>query len=212
MARPSNTEQRRAQITAALVKVMAKRGYDGASVAEVAKVARLAPGLVHYHFKNKHEILLAVLHELSMQHLLGLEARLVAAAGDARAELSAFIDYHLGLGADADPERLACWILLSGEALRDAKVRNQLEKALDGIQTRLAAVLRAGVEQGVFACERVDVAASALLATIQGYFVLAATARTLIPKGSAALATRQMATGLVQAPAAPALAPKRGRR
>jgi TetR/AcrR family transcriptional regulator, transcriptional repressor of bet genes len=210
MARPSNTEQRRAQITAALVKVMAKRGYDGASVAEVAKVARLAPGLVHYHFKNKHEILLAVLHELTAEHLAGLEARLAETDGDARAELSAFIDYHLGLGADADAERMACWILLSGEALRDAKVRSQLEKALDGIQMRLAAVLRAGVEQRVFACERVDVAASALLATIQGYFVLAATARKLIPKGSAALATRQMATGLLQA--APLAAPQRGRR
>jgi TetR/AcrR family transcriptional repressor of bet genes len=210
MARPSNTAQRRSQITAALVKVMAKRGYDGASVAEVAKVARLAPGLVHYHFKNKHEILLAVLHELSAQHLVGLEARLSETGGDARVELSAFIDYHLGRGADADAERLACWILLSGEALRDAKVRTELEKALEGIHSRLAAVLRAGVEQHVFVCERPDVAASALLATIQGYFVLAATARKLIPQGSAALATRQMAMGLLQAPPPPA--PKRGRR
>jgi TetR/AcrR family transcriptional repressor of bet genes len=209
MARPSNTDQRRAQITAALVKVMAKRGYDGASVAEVAKAARLAPGLVHYHFKNKHEILLAVLHELSARHLEGLEARLAEVAGDARAELSAFIDYHLGLGADADAERMACWILLSGEALRDAKVRAQLEEALDGIQTRLATVLRAGVAQRVFACERVEVAASALLATIQGYFVLAATAHKLIPKGSAAPATRQMAAGLLQA--TPLTARKRAR-
>jgi TetR/AcrR family transcriptional repressor of bet genes len=198
MARPSNTEQRRAQITAALVKVMAKRGYDGASVSEVAKAARLAPGLVHYHFKTKHEILLAVLQELSERHLVGLEARLAEVAGDAQAELSAFIDYHLGLGADVAPERLACWILLSGEALRDAKVRAQLEKVLGDIQARLQRVLRAGVEQRVFACERVEVCASALLATIQGYFVLAGTARKLIPRGSAALATRQMARGLLE--------------
>jgi TetR/AcrR family transcriptional repressor of bet genes len=200
MARPSNTSERRAQITAALVKVMAKRGYDGASVAEVAKAARLAPGLVHYHFKNKHEILLAVLHELAERHLAGLEARLGEAAGDAQAELGAFIDYHLGLGADADAERLACWILLSGEALRDAKVRAGLEKTLDAIGARLAAVIRRGVEARAFSCERVDVAASALLASIQGYYVLAATARRLIPKGSAALATRQMAEGLLRAP------------
>jgi TetR/AcrR family transcriptional repressor of bet genes len=200
MARPSNTSERRAQITAALVKVMAKRGYDGASVAEVAKAARLAPGLVHYHFKNKHEILLAVLHELAEGHLAGLEARLSDAQGDAQAELAAFIDYHLGLGADADAERLACWILLSGEALRDAKVRAGLEKTLDAIAARLTVVIRGGVEARAFSCERVDVAASALLAAIQGYYVLAATARRLIPKGSAALATRQMAEGLLRAP------------
>jgi TetR/AcrR family transcriptional repressor of bet genes len=206
MARPSNTSERRAQITSALVKVMAKRGYDGASVAEVAKAARLAPGLVHYHFKNKHEILLAVLRDLADRHLAGLEARLSEAQGDAQAQLTAFIDYHLGLGADADAERLACWILLSGEALRDAKVRSGLEKTLEAIAARLTLVLREGVAAQIFACERVDIAASALLASIQGYYVLGATARRLIPKGSAALATRQMADGLLRA--AP---PRRGR-
>ncbi len=207
MARPSNTEERRAQITSALLKVMARRGYDGATIAEVGKVARLAPGVVHYHFKNKHEILLAVLQELAERHLGGLEQRL-AAAGDegAQAELDAFIDYHLGLGADQDSERLACWILLSGEALRDAKVRTQLEKVLATIAERLQRVLRGGVQQGVFACERVDVAASGLLALVQGYFVLAATARSLVPRGSAALAARQMAEGLLCGPQ------KRGRR
>ena len=33
MSRPSNTEERRAQITGALTEVMAKHGYDGATVA-----------------------------------------------------------------------------------------------------------------------------------------------------------------------------------
>ena len=41
MPRPSNTAERRAQITGALVKVMARRGYDGATIADIAKAARL---------------------------------------------------------------------------------------------------------------------------------------------------------------------------
>jgi TetR/AcrR family transcriptional regulator, transcriptional repressor of bet genes len=210
MARPSNTDDRRSQITAALVKVMAKRGYDGASVTEVAKVARLAPGLIHYHFKNKHEILLAMLSDLTLKHMEGLEARLATAGDDALAGLGAFIDYHLGLGADADAERMACWILLSGEALRDAKVRAQLERTLEGVASRLSKILRAGVDAGVFSCARVDAATTALLATIQGYFVLSATARKLIPNGSAAVAARQMAAGLLQ-PSSSGLPAKRGR-
>src|SRR6185503_18176636 len=112
MARPSNTAERRSQITGALVKVMAKQGYDGASIADVARVAKLTPGLVHYHFKSKQEILLAVLEELVERHLSKLDARLALETDGARAQLSAFIDFHLGLGADADPEALACWILL----------------------------------------------------------------------------------------------------
>jgi TetR/AcrR family transcriptional repressor of bet genes len=198
MARPSNTEARRAQITRALVKVMAKRGYDGASVADIAKTARLTPGLVHYHFKNKREVLLAALDDLVLRHDAQLEVRLTRAGGDPILDVASFIDFHLGFGADADPEVLACWILLSGEALREPKVRVAFEKALGAAVARLSEVIRRGVEQRVFACEAADAAASALVAAIQGYFVLAATARKIIPKGSAAVSTKRMAEGLLR--------------
>jgi len=198
MARPSNTDERRLQIMGALVKVMARRGYDGASVADIARAARLTPGLVHYHFKNKQEILLAALRDLVARRDASLEARLGAAGGDPVAELTAFIDFHLGLGADADPEALACWILLSGEALREPRVRVPFEDALQVRMARLADVIRRGVGQRVFACDRPDDAASALVALIQGYFVLAATARKTIPRGSAAASAKRMAEGLLR--------------
>jgi TetR/AcrR family transcriptional repressor of bet genes len=198
MARPTNSDARRAQISDALIRVMAKRGYDGASVADIAKMARLTPGLVHYHFQSKLEILLMALERLVSRHLAKLDARLAAVAGDARAELHAFIDFHLGLGADQDPEALACWILLSGEALREPKVGAALEVALQALTDRLHTSIRRGAEQAELACDRPDAAASALVATIQGYFVLAATARSLIPKGSAAACTKQMADGLLR--------------
>jgi TetR/AcrR family transcriptional regulator, transcriptional repressor of bet genes len=197
MARPSNTDERRGQITAGLVRVMARKGYDGATVADVAKAARLSPGLVHYHFRSKQEILLAALDELGARHLSRLDARLSEHASDARAALDAFIDVHLGLGAAADPEALACWILLSGEALREAKVQRRYAAVLEALRDRLRAVLEVGVTERHFTCANVDAAASALLATIQGYFVLAATARSLIPKGSAAPTTKRMALALV---------------
>ena len=198
MARPSNTDERRLQISGALIKVMAKRGYDGASVSDIAKAAGLTPGLVHYHFKNKQEILLAALRDLVVRRDASLDARLSAAAGDPIAELSAFIDFHLGLGADADPEALACWILLSGEALREPRVRAKFEDALQVRMARLADVIRRGVAQRAFTCARVDEAASALVALIQGYFVLAASARKTIPRGSAATSAKRMAEGLLR--------------
>jgi TetR/AcrR family transcriptional repressor of bet genes len=198
MPRRTNTEERQAQITAALLKVMAKRGYDGASIADIAKAARLTPGLVHYHFKNKQQILLAALADLVARHDAGLEDRLQRANRDPIAEVAAFIDFHLGLGADADPEALACWILLSGEALREPKVRVDFEKALATTTARIAEVIQRGVEQRVFVCESVDGAAASLVAAIHGYFVLAATAGSVIPKGSAALSTKRMAEGLLR--------------
>jgi TetR/AcrR family transcriptional repressor of bet genes len=130
-----------------------------------------------------------------------------SAAGDPITEIEVFIDFHLGLGADSDSEALACWILLSDEALRDREIRVELHEALAAMAARLEDTIQRGIEQKAFACQAVGAAASGLMAVIQGYFVLAATARTTIPKGSAARSTRQMAEGLLR-PARPFSASK----
>jgi TetR/AcrR family transcriptional regulator, transcriptional repressor of bet genes len=181
---------------------MARRGYDGASIADIARAARLTPGLVHYHFKSKQEILLAALRELVSRHDQRLAERIGEAGGDPVAEIEVFLDFHLGLGADADPEALACWILLGGEALRERKVRAELEGALEAMTARVRETLRRGVAQRAFGCIDPDAAAGALIAVVQGYFLLAATARRVIPRGSAARSAREMAAGLLH-PARP---------
>ena len=196
MARPSIADERRLRILGALVKYGEAR-LDGASVADIERAARLTPGLVHYRFKQAG-ILLAALRVWSRAALPAARGPLGTSDGDAIAELTAFIDFHLGLGADADPEALACWILLSGEALRAARVRVEFEEALRVRMARLADVIRRGVGQRLFKCDRPDEAASALVALIQGYFVLAATARNTIPRGSAAASAKRMAEGLLR--------------
>jgi TetR/AcrR family transcriptional regulator, transcriptional repressor of bet genes len=200
MGRPSNTAERREQIAAALLRVMATQGYERATIGDIARVAELTPSLIHYHFENKQAILLEALHHLAARHAAGLERRLADAALGARAELDAFIDFHLGLGADADPEALSCWVLMSGEAMREPVVRVEYERALADLAARLIRILRRGAADGAFACPEPDAAASALIAAIQGYFVLAAAARPLIPRGTAAACVKRMADGLLTPP------------
>jgi TetR/AcrR family transcriptional repressor of bet genes len=203
MPRPTNTEERRAQIAGALLQVMAKRGFEGASIAGIAKAAHLTQGLVHYHFRDKQEILLVALRRLVARHDAGLAERMAGVAGDPAGEVGAFIDFHLGLGADADPEALACWILLGGEALRQPKVRAGYRQAIAGAAGRLAEAIRRGMSRGTFRCARAEEAASGILAAVQGYFVLAATVRSAIPKGSAARSAKQMAYGLLRSEVPP---------
>ena len=52
---------------------------------------------------------------------------------------------------------------------------------------------------GVFACADVPAAAAGLIALVQGYFAVAATARDVIPSGSAARTTIRMVEPLVGA-------------
>ncbi|MEO7731351.1 MAG: TetR/AcrR family transcriptional regulator [Kofleriaceae bacterium] len=198
MARASNTEQRRTQIAEALLTVMAKRGYEGASIVAIAKQARLAPGLVHYHFRNKLEILLEAVGVLADRHLAILDAALAAAVAAPAAQLVAFVDVHLGLGAHADPTALACWVLIGGEALRERRLQVAYERALTALSARLGAIIERGVADRSFA--RVDpvACAAAVVAVIQGYFVVAASARAVVPSGTAATCALRMAEGLLR--------------
>lgn len=190
----------------ALLKVMAKRGYDGASIAAIAKTARVAQGLVHYHFKDKREILLLAIEELGARHEERLREHLAQSGKSTEEQLDAFLEAHLGLG-QADGEALACWVIVSSEALRERQVGRAFEGELRRVRERLEEILKRGVEEGVFRGDP-TVAASALLAVIQGYFVLAAGASELIPRGSALASARAMARGLLQGESAVAVGVK----
>lgn len=209
MPRASNTEQRRTQIAEALLTVMAKRGYEGASIVAIAKQARLAPGLVHYHFRSKLEILIAAIGVLAERHLANLDAAL-AAVDTPAARVASFLDVHLGLGAHADPAALACWVLIGGEALRERQVQRAYEQALAAVSARLMDILERGIADRSFAQVDPAACAAALVALIQGYFAVAATARDLVPSGTAATCALRMAEGLLQ-PARPLASGRRQR-
>ncbi|MBK6684190.1 MAG: TetR family transcriptional regulator C-terminal domain-containing protein [Deltaproteobacteria bacterium] len=197
MARPSNTEERRLQITRALQQVMAKQGYEGAAIADIARAAGLTPGLVHYHFAHKREILLATAARLLADHQQRLQAQLALAGPSPRAQLLAFVEAHLGQGATADPEALACWIQLTAESFRDKKLKAQLERAARDWRDVLQKILVEAEAGGERVRPDPEAAAAGLLAVIQGYFVLAATARGVIPPGSAAATAQVMIDGLL---------------
>ncbi|QSQ16129.1 TetR/AcrR family transcriptional regulator [Myxococcus landrumensis] len=62
----------RARLIAASYRVLAERGYDATTVKEVARVAGVNQGLVHYYFGSKDALLLAVTREHSQQYVAEL--------------------------------------------------------------------------------------------------------------------------------------------
>lgn len=56
-------EQSIEAILAAATKVLSQEGYAGATISRVAETAGVSRGLLHYHFKNKEELLAKVLRE-----------------------------------------------------------------------------------------------------------------------------------------------------
>lgn len=175
---------------------MAIGGYDGTSVADIAAAAGLTPGLLHYHFDRKLDILVEALRQLVGAHRQQLRAVLDARERPIE-QVAAFLDAHLRLGPQADPKAVACWVLMSAEALRHPEVRVAWEEELASVVALLRAAIDRGVACGAFRCADPAAAAAALMAAIQGSFALGATAPSLVPPGSAAWAARAMATGLL---------------
>ncbi len=196
MPRPSNKKERRAQIARALMSVMTKKGYDCASMSDVASEAGLTQGLIHYHFKNKQEILLEVLKVIASRHDKRLEGKLCKQAKAPTKRLEAYIDFHLSL-EDGDPELLVCWIVLTGEALRRKAVRTAYNKSVEKSNQVLEDIIQDGLNNKTFNCPNVKAAVGAITAAIQGYFVLATTTPDFIPAGSAAESVKKMAKGLL---------------
>ncbi len=126
MGRPSNREQRRAELVAAFARVMADHGYAGATIAAVAAQAGMAPGLVHHHFENKAELLMALLQSL----VTGFRQRVDAyqAHDD---PLLAYVDAALRLDERSDLVAAKCWVGVFAEAVRDPALFAQMRRLVD---------------------------------------------------------------------------------
>ncbi len=59
-ARKALTEERRKQILDAATKVFAAKGFERATIADVAKAAGIAEGSIYNYFKNKGDLLISI--------------------------------------------------------------------------------------------------------------------------------------------------------
>lgn len=80
MARPQSPDydKRRAAILRAAARLYARQGFNGASIADLAKACRSSKSLIYHYFPSKEEIL----HQVMAAHLDAL----VAAAAEATRE------------------------------------------------------------------------------------------------------------------------------
>lgn len=202
MARPSNTAVRREEIVGGLLRVMATRGYGGATIAQIADEAGLPAGIVHYHFENKKKILVAVLGRLS-RIIQDRYVRRAARAGvtETRGRVRAWIDAHVALGPDADVQAMACWVAIGAEALTDRVVRLEYETVLIRDRETLEELVRAALRAEKRETRGARSIAIALLSAVQGAFQVGCAAPGTIAPGSMAPLLRRMADGLLDAEA-----------
>lgn len=185
MARPSNTEQRKKEIIMALLRVMSERGYEKASIQAIAKEAGLSAGLLHYHFKSKQEILLALVQWITASANERLN-QMNEGLTDPWEKLAAFINARLANNQGALPDEVSAWVVIAGESVRQPEVK-ELYMSLIGEQLKLLKQLIADIWEGKSTRSKEVIHLSAIiLAAMEGAFQLSATADEVMPTNYAA--------------------------
>ncbi|MFI9047380.1 TetR/AcrR family transcriptional regulator [Streptomyces sp. NPDC053427] len=140
MPRPSVEAERRAQILAATCKAIARTGIAAFRVADVAKEAGLSPGIVHYYFDTKQELIRAAF-EHNFLHSLERRAAIFESGLEPVEKLRALVEAYLPQG-DETVEAWHVWAELWVTALHDAELRDLNDRAYGEWRRIVASIVR----------------------------------------------------------------------
>jgi AcrR family transcriptional regulator len=155
------------KIIKAAIKVFAAKGYDGTSMDEIARVARLTKPMIYYHFKNKKDLYWYLLESHSERFYNRLQD-ILTAPRDHLQILSMLIDFYDETFRTI-PEMIQ---LYQRETVSNGRFLEYLtEKHLSKIQQQLAAFFRDGARAGAFRSSlNYDLCAMTLAAIIMFHF------------------------------------------
>jgi TetR/AcrR family fatty acid metabolism transcriptional regulator len=149
-------EKRRAILHAA-VRVFADKGYHGCRIADVARAASVAYGLVYHYFRNKEELLESVFAEQWAILINALEA-IDQGAGGASEKIAGIYGFVFDVykTAPAAVRVLILEVTRTPHALRAGSTRETFEKAVKLVadivrQGQAAGEFRAGLDPVVAA-------------------------------------------------------------
>lgn len=100
--RPGAAPGRRGEIIRAAAAVLGRVGYSDSSIKQIAQEAGVAPGLVHYYFTSKEELLVAVVHDLEREMVADWQSA-VAGLDDPLERIVAALD-HTAVRCSEHPE------------------------------------------------------------------------------------------------------------
>ena len=130
------------RIIAAASKVLAEKGYEATTLREISREAQAAPGLVHYYFGGKDELLVEVLQAAGRRFHQRME-RLVQEV-PAERSLEAFLT-QLHERVELEPEvyrlRYESFSLGLHNPVIEPKVRERLAQRRDELGSVIAKVL-----------------------------------------------------------------------
>ncbi len=119
ITRPKPTEtseanNKRDRLLDAALKIFAQKGYYGATISEIAKMAKVSDGIVYEYFTNKEDLLFSIANK-KVQHDVAMLDQMLNIA-DPRRKLRQFIRYHCNLYlVDLDYAKLSILLIQANQ-------------------------------------------------------------------------------------------------
>ncbi|MEU6166850.1 TetR/AcrR family transcriptional regulator [Streptomyces tanashiensis] len=161
-----NTSER---LIEAARELLWERGYVGTSPKAVQQAAGAGQGSMYHHFAGKQDLALAAIRR-SAEELGAATEAVLGGGGSAYARIEAYLLRERDVLRGCPMGRLT----MDPEVIAHPELRAPVEEVLGRVRGRLAEVVREGVDSGELneALDPDEIAA-AVLATLQGGYVLA---------------------------------------
>jgi AcrR family transcriptional regulator len=138
---------RRQQIRRAAAKVIARNGFRGTTIAQVAKAAKVSTGMINHYYGNKLAMLVDALVHVSE----GFQSRArqaVDAAQGTRAKLRAMVDVGLTSRSPEERQGHRIWIMALAEALTAPALAEVIRERRRLFQEQFAAIFAEAAREG----------------------------------------------------------------
>jgi len=165
MNRNDLASERKTQIIRATIECITRYGYSNFSMQDVARVADVSKGIIHYYFLNKEDLMMTVLDNVSSE----IETLLTSSelGQDVKIHLSNVIWMCAGVVQNKREYyriNMDFWTQID----QKEKVREEVAKHYAKFRGAIANIIQQGITQGVFRKGDAAQFASLIIALIDG--------------------------------------------
>lgn len=162
-------EKRKEEIIVAAYKVFSTKGFNRATVEEIASKAELSPGTLYLYFKNKEELYTSLAVNLLKYLAIEIE-KVVDYDLPVEKKIECFLEIFIDL-YNHDPNVLiSLFHLQSGEVLHNLsdEIMQELKKYSTQAHGAIVSVIKEGINAGIFIDEHPVALADLLWASYSG--------------------------------------------
>lgn len=169
MARPSVEDERREQIMEATRRVMVQRGLSELRVADIAREAGISPGIVHYYFETKEDLIMETFED-TFAASIDYRNEILALDLPAREKLMELLHSYVP-DDDETIERWHVWMEMWVGALHDEQLRKINDQAYGMWRSMVTEIIREGQTSGAFSPVNLWVVSNNLVSMVDGLAV-----------------------------------------